>query len=151
MLLTQTQSHMIVLSLLVCKATSVPEIFNLTESVIIIQHGEHNHNEYRTNPVFVERYEELELECSVDVDVDVDVSYLVWRRLSGEAFGEYAFATFIGEKYLINESKTFEIDRRGSLRIHSVNVIHEGLYTCMYNTPVGDTASYYGVSVYGII
>ncbi|KAJ8019357.1 hypothetical protein HOLleu_42088 [Holothuria leucospilota] len=136
------------LALLICKASSKTKLLANDKSIILIQNGAVDISLREATLNRVERGTKLEITCAND-----DVGFLVWKKkslLSDGLGGQekvLLYANFIGEQVTEVVQSDVILGINGSLVIPTVDVQHEGRYTCVYGDGMSDDVRVYGVVV----
>ncbi|KAJ8018910.1 NLR family CARD domain-containing protein 4 [Holothuria leucospilota] len=132
------------LVLLVCKASSSTEMLANDESTIMIQNGAVDISHREVTLQYVERGTKLEIVCAND-----DVGFLVWKNELSSNNGHenvLLYAVFIGKQVTNVVQSDVILGTNGSLVIPTVDVQHEGRYTCVYGDGINN-----GVRVYDVV
>ncbi|KAJ8043011.1 hypothetical protein HOLleu_09924 [Holothuria leucospilota] len=133
------------LVLLVCKAsTSIPGLFDNTESVALVQNGLVQINPDQTTSITIQRYERMELHCTENEN-----AFIVWKKSIPPRDVDYEillYSVSFGQGFIEVFADDIILENNVSLVLPSVDIQHEGKYVCLY----GDGMSA-GVRVYNVI
>ncbi|KAJ8031733.1 NLR family CARD domain-containing protein 4 [Holothuria leucospilota] len=133
------------LVLLICRASSSIEILANDESIILIRNSAVNISQREVTPQFVERGTKLEMVCTND-----DIGFLVWKQEPSSNDGHQKillYAVFIGEQFNKVVQSDVMLGINGSLVIPTVDVQHEGRYSCVYGDGMSNDVRVYDVLV----
>lgn len=144
---TESFFHSKLLTLLCCKANSLPPVLTTDESFILVQNVNSNFSSSRprAETVFVELNEQLQLTCN-----GRDFLFLVWKKKSlfGDNYDTILYSILGEEGFQKILMDDFETNEDGSLILQRVGVNHEGLYSCIYSNGVVDGYVLYNIAVY---
>ncbi|KAJ8031734.1 NLR family CARD domain-containing protein 4 [Holothuria leucospilota] len=134
------------LVLLLCKASSEIEILAHDKSIVMIQNGAIDISHREVTLQYVERGTELEIACAND-----DVGFLVWKNEPSSSNDQQQnvllYALFIGKQVTKVVQSDVMLGRNGSLVIPTVDVQHEGRYSCVYGDGMSNDVLVYDVVV----
>ncbi|KAJ8051095.1 NLR family CARD domain-containing protein 4 [Holothuria leucospilota] len=131
--------------LFVCKAYSSTKVLANDESIILIQNSATDISHRDVTLQHVERGTKLEIVCAND-----DIGFLVWKNEPSSNDGQQKvllYAVFIGKKVSEVVQGDAILGRNGSLVIPTIDVQHEGRYTCIYGNGLSNDARSHDVVV----
>ncbi|KAJ8049621.1 hypothetical protein HOLleu_02447 [Holothuria leucospilota] len=134
-----------VLSLLVCKAHTLPQMLDYDETTIIVENRNRNFSSLIAVQKFVERNSKFVLLCS-----EADIILVVWKKSHAlqDNFEPVLHAVLFDKTVSLTHYDSYELNPDGSLAVRYADVVHEGLYGCVYETDVAGGLSLFNVTIY---
>ncbi|KAJ8043017.1 hypothetical protein HOLleu_09932 [Holothuria leucospilota] len=136
------------LVLLVCKAsTTIPGLFDNTESFALIQNGLVHTIPDQTTSITIQRYERMELLCTENED-----AFIVWKKAIPPRYVDHElllYSVSFGKGFIEVFAEDIILENNVSLVLPSIDVQHEGEYVCFYGDGISDGVRVYNVTVIG--
>ncbi|KAJ8051010.1 hypothetical protein HOLleu_04417 [Holothuria leucospilota] len=133
------------LVLLVCKASSITDLFDKTESFALVQNGLANRITEKSTPITIERYDRMELHCTENGN-----AFTVWKRAIPPRYVDYELLLYsisFGQGFIEVFAEDIILEHNISLVIPSTDIRHEGEYFCVFGDGLSDGMKVYNVTV----
>ncbi|PIK42370.1 hypothetical protein BSL78_20767, partial [Apostichopus japonicus] len=132
-----------VLSLLACRANSVP--LNLVEDENILLIEKEMHYTSLANPIrrYLKIHSPMNLSCT-----DLGLNVVIWKwSPQQDAFKTLYVSIFHKSNHTKISNREYKLENEGSLSLQNTLVEHEGLYACVYDNGVSGGIVLYDVLV----
>lgn len=139
-------SHSLLLSLLVCKADSIPGLLTETETIIFIENRNINLSALEFETTVIERGSRLKLICSAN-----NTSMIVWKRAKerhDDEFNLLSYAAYFAKNMSRTYSEEYLLQQDGSLLIPHTEVKDEAFYGCISQTSSTSNTALFHVLVF---
>lgn len=134
-----------ILSLLVCRAKTLPGMLNSEESLILVQNKKLNISSENSLKKYVARDSKLNLLCT-----NQTVLFLTWQEssLNNDQHIHIAHAVFLEKQQTSVFFSIYNLSETGSLIVPRIQVQQEGFYNCLYGNGLTEGITNYEVLVY---
>ncbi|KAJ8019796.1 hypothetical protein HOLleu_41535 [Holothuria leucospilota] len=123
----------------VCKASSVPPMLPITESIVLLER-ELEYSFSKTEQKYIEEGAKMTLDCLAGNDFIV-----VWKKRAKANFG--TVVGLVSEKRVFRTSE-YDVNSDKSLVLNKTSIHNEGMYVCFHSDGISTTGTLYNITVY---
>lgn len=134
------------LVVLVCKASSQPEILEIDESLLLVENVNFDLSHKKPMSIIFQRGREMQIMCSGS-----DTGVVIWKRLilrEGSIEELLLYSVSFREPVTKVFSNDVTLGNNGSLVFNNVQVQQEGMYYCLFGDGLRNDVTTYEVTVY---
>ncbi|KAJ8017833.1 Protein NLRC5 [Holothuria leucospilota] len=134
-----------ILSLLVCRAKTLPGMLHSEESLILVQNEKLNIASENSLKTYVALDSNLNLVCTNET-----VLFLTWQEssLNNDQHDHIAHAVFLEKQQTSISFSVYKLSKTGSLIVPRIQVEQEGFYSCLYGDGLTEGITDYEILVY---